>query len=125
MIDVLVVEDSPTASFVLRHMIESLGFSVAMASNGSHALEMAKKEKPKVILMDLMMPIMDGYQATRIFKTNDGLRDIPVVIHSSKSQTIDKRWAKKQGASGFLAKPASKEKLQMIMNYYIPNPKAG
>lgn len=124
MVDVLVVEDSPTASFVLRHMIESLGYSVAMASNGSHALEMAKKQKPKVILMDLIMPIMDGYQATRIFKMNAELKDVPVVIHSSKSGTVDKRWAKKQGASGFLAKPASKEKLQMIMNYYIPQHEA-
>ncbi|CAA6821236.1 MAG: Two-component system response regulator [uncultured Thiotrichaceae bacterium] len=121
MVDVLIVEDSPTASFVLRHMIESLGFSVAMASNGSHALEMAKKQKPELILMDLMMPIMDGYQATRIFKTNAELKGVPVVIHSSKSQTTDKLWAKKQGASGFLAKPASKRQLQRMMNYFLPN----
>ncbi|GMR17729.1 MAG: twitching motility response regulator PilH [Gammaproteobacteria bacterium] len=103
--NVLVVDDSPTDAHVLTEMLEKNGFSVISASSGEEGVEMAKSQKPDLILMDVVMPGMSGFEATRAISKNADTSDIPIIICSSKDQETDKAWGLRQGARDYLVKP--------------------
>ena len=115
MIDVLIVDDSPSASYVLKHMLDQMGYKSEIATDGSEVEELTLKFRPQVILMDLVMPHVDGFQATRLLKQNTELKDIPVIICSSNNKKTDQYWAKLQGAFGFLGKPVDQSQLKNIL----------
>lgn len=104
---ILIIDDSATVAYGMGKLLERQGFKVTVANDGQTGFDCALKDKPDVIVMDLIMPGMDGFQATRKFKSNEELKDIPVVIHSSKNMLLDRQWAEKQGAVGYVEKPAT------------------
>ena len=108
---ILMVDDSPTEIVVVKKALESKGHTVITASNGAEGVEKAKTEKPDVILMDIVMPDMNGFKATREISKNPETSSIPVIIMSSKDQVTDMEWAKRQGATGYLVKPAKEDEL--------------
>lgn len=108
---VLLVDDSPTDIANLRKMLEKNGFDVLEALTGESAIETATAQKPDVIVMDVVMPGMNGFQATRTLSRGAETSSIPIVVISSKSQETDKLWAMRQGAKDYIVKPVKEADL--------------
>jgi twitching motility two-component system response regulator PilH len=108
---VLIVDDSPTELMKLRGHLEAEGFQVTEASSGDDAIAKAKAQRPDIIVMDVVMPGMNGFQATRTLTRDPDTKGVPVIVCSSKSQETDKLWAKRQGASDYLVKPVKAAEL--------------
>ncbi|HZV53414.1 MAG TPA: response regulator [Rhodocyclaceae bacterium] len=102
---ILVVDDSPTERHVLTEMLLKAGYTVIIAESGEQAVEVAKREVPDLILMDVVMPGMNGYQATRTITRDEVTRHIPVIMCTSKGLETDKIWGMRQGANDYLVKP--------------------
>lgn len=115
MTKVLVVDDSPTEVYQFKDMLESLGYEVITAKNGKDGVAIAAKEQPDCVLMDIVMPDMNGFQATRQICRGEKTSHIPVIIVSSKDQETDKVWGQRQGAKGYVTKPVSGEELVSVM----------
>jgi twitching motility two-component system response regulator PilH len=111
MINVLIIDDSPTEVYKLTTILEKNNYSVQVGSSGEEGLKMAQAERPDVILMDVVMPGVNGFQATRQLSRNEITKDIPVVIVSTKDQATDKVWGMRQGARAYLVKPVSEIQL--------------
>lgn len=117
MTSILIVDDSPTEIHVLRTMLEKNGYNVSCASSGEEGIEKARVEQPDVILMDVVMPGMNGFQAARQITGNPETSNIPVIIVSTKDQETDKVWGLRQGAKDYITKPAvEKELIAKISN---------
>jgi len=108
---ILIVDDSPTQLSRLRKIVEQGGHETVVADCGERALEIASHEQPEVILMDVVMPGMSGYQATRRLGRNEGTRNIPVIIVSARADETDRVWGLRQGAREYLTKPVEPEVL--------------
>lgn len=108
---VLVVEDSPTDLHLITGYLNNNGYIALAAVSGEEALHKASLERPDLILMDIVMPGMNGYQATRELRRNPDTASIPVMIISSKGQDTDKIWGMRQGARDYLVKPITEQKL--------------
>jgi len=104
---IMIVDDSPTEVHVLRTALEKHGYETVAASDGQECLTLAREVKPDLILMDVVMPGVNGYQATRSLTRDPQTRAIPVVMISSKSQETDKIWGMRQGAADYLTKPVT------------------
>lgn len=116
MLKVLVVDDSPTEAKFVQTMLEAQGYEVILAASGDKGIKMAKEEKPDVILMDVVMPNMSGFQATRKLTKDPETGRIPVIMLTTKSQVSDKAWAKRNGAADYLVKPPTKDELIQTIN---------
>jgi len=115
MATILIVDDSPTQIATLSKILESGGHSVLTAENGSVGVAKAKAEQPDLILMDVVMPELNGFQATRKITRDPETQHIPVIMVSTKDQETDRIWGMRQGAKGYLVKPPSEaELLQMV-----------
>ena len=112
---VLVIDDSPTEIFQFKLMLEGLGHEVITAENGLDGVALALKEQPDLVLMDIVMPGMNGFQATRQICRGAETQHIPVIIVSSKDQETDKVWGERQGAKGYVTKPVDTGKLVTMM----------
>jgi twitching motility two-component system response regulator PilH len=110
--NVMVVDDSPTEVHLLREMLSKNGFSVSVVTSGEEAITRAAAEKPDLILMDVVMPGMSGFEATRAITRNPESANIPVIICTTKGQETDKAWGLRQGAKDYIVKPVT-EKLLM------------
>ena len=108
---VLIVDDSPTEQHVLTQVLEKNGFETLVASDGEEAISMAETSQPDMILMDVVMPGMNGFQATRQLSRNPGTSAIPVVMVTSKDQETDRIWGLRQGAVDYLMKPVKQDDL--------------
>ena len=104
---ILVVDDSKTDYLYVKNILDHGGYNVEYASSGKDGIEAAKRIKPDCILMDVVMPEMNGFQATRAISRAPETASIPVLILSSKSQETDKVWAERQGATDYVVKPAN------------------
>ena len=102
---ILIVDDSPTEVHVMKGALEQGGFEVAVAVNGEEAITMARELHPGLIFMDVVMPGMNGFQATRTIARDPETSDIPVVMVTTKGQETDKIWGMRQGAVDYLVKP--------------------
>jgi len=109
---VLIVDDSPTEASRMKSMLSRHGYDVLEAENGEEGVAKAKAELPDIVLMDIVMPGINGFQATRQLSRNEATSAIPVVIVTTKDQETDRVWGKRQGAKGYLTKPLE-EKLLM------------
>lgn len=109
---VLIVDDSATELKRYTKVLEKSGYDVITANCGEDGVEMAKLHSPDLILMDVVMPGLNGFQATRQLSRNDNTKNIPVIMITTKDQETDKVWAKRQGAKGYLTKPVSDNLLQ-------------
>lgn len=111
MTDVLIIEDSPTDAQAYSGLLREHGFDVSTAANGEEGLELASSLKPDVILMDIVMPGVNGFQATRELCRRDETSDIPIIMLSTKNQQTDRIWGLRQGAVDYLTKPISRRTL--------------
>jgi two-component system, cell cycle response regulator DivK len=102
---VLIVEDSDDARYFMRLALEQLDYLVIEAENGAVALEVAEREKPDIILMDLSLPIMDGLAATEKIRANDALKEIPIVAVTAHQETDFRAGAKAAGFDAYVTKP--------------------
>jgi twitching motility two-component system response regulator PilH len=112
---ILVVDDSPTEIHQFKAMLEQMGHEVITAENGLDGVKMAIAEQPDVVLMDIVMPDMNGFQATRQIARGADTKHIPVIIVSSKNQETDKVWGQRQGAKGYITKPVDTNELVSVM----------
>ncbi|ENU31095.1 MULTISPECIES: response regulator [Acinetobacter] len=108
---ILIVDDSPTETFRFREILTKHGYDVLEATNGADGVTMAQAELPDLVLMDVVMPGMNGFQATRQISKAKETQHIPVVIVSTKDQATDRVWGKRQGASDYLTKPVDEQQL--------------
>lgn len=102
---ILIVDDSPTERHALSEMLAKHGYIIITAESGEEAIAKSKSEQPDLILMDVVMPGMNGYQATRTITREEDTKHIPVVMCTSKGQETDKIWGMRQGANDYLVKP--------------------
>lgn len=108
---VLVVDDSPTERYFLTDLLRKSGFEVSAAENGEEGVAKAKQDKPDLILMDVVMPGLNGFQATRMLSKEEDTKSIPVIMCTTKNQETDRVWALRQGATDYLVKPIAAEDL--------------
>lgn len=108
---ILIVDDSPTETHLIRGMLTSQGHEVLEASSGEEGVAIAGKELPDMVLMDIVMPGLNGFQATRQISRDQRTNHIPVVIVTTKNQETDRVWGKRQGARGYLVKPVQENML--------------
>ena len=108
---ILIVDDSPTEIHVLKTMLEKHGYETFSAESGEKGVEAAIAEKPDMILMDIVMPGMNGFQATRRLTKDPATERIPVIMITTKDQETDKIWGMRQGAVEYLVKPVSEKEL--------------
>lgn len=111
MAKVLVIDDSPTEVHVLQTLLEKNGYEVVVANSGEEGIVVAKDTLPDVVLMDVVMPGMNGFQATRQLSKQAETATTPVIIVTTKDQETDKVWAKRQGAADYIVKPVQEKAL--------------
>jgi twitching motility two-component system response regulator PilH len=104
---VMIVDDSPTEVHVMRTALEKHGFDTVSAASGSECIALAKEMHPDLILMDIVMPDVNGFQATRALTRDPSTRSIPVVMVTTKSQESDRIWGMRQGAVDYIVKPVT------------------
>ncbi len=102
---ILIVDDSQVDRTKMEKVLTSAGYMVTTAVDGQAALDAVKRSKPDAIFMDVNMPVMDGFAATRALRNNPDTKNIPVVLVTSKDQKADKAWGQMLGAKGYITKP--------------------
>ncbi len=108
---VLIVDDSPTETHAFASILKESGLEVLTAENGADGVALARQEQPDVVLMDIVMPGLNGFQATRQLSKGTDTSHIPVIIVTTKDQETDRVWGMRQGAKGYLVKPIDKSLL--------------
>jgi twitching motility two-component system response regulator PilH len=120
---ILIVDDSPSQVMGISRIVEKLGHTAITAEDGAAGVEAAKRELPDLILMDVVMPNLNGFQATRSITREPTTRHIPVILVTTKDQDTDRVWGMRQGARAYLAKPFGEDELAaLIAQYLTPTP---
>lgn len=109
--NVLIVDDSPTEVYVLSKMLTDNGYQVTVAKDGEEGIETAKSVLPDLILMDVVMPGINGFQATRKLRRDASTKHIPIIMVTTKDQDTDREWGMRQGAADYLVKPVDQTEL--------------
>ncbi|MBP7465680.1 MAG: twitching motility response regulator PilH [Xanthomonadales bacterium] len=112
---ILIVDDSPTQLIGIQRIVEKLGHQTLTAEDGAAGVALAKAELPDLILMDVVMPNLNGFQATRQLSREGSTRDIPVVLVTTKDQDTDRMWGMRQGARAYLTKPFAEADLTDVI----------
>ncbi|MBK8188233.1 MAG: twitching motility response regulator PilH [Cellvibrio sp.] len=112
---VLIIDDSPTETYKLTSMLEKSGHAVITADNAESGIALAKKELPDLVLMDVVMPGLNGFQATRQLTKTPETAHIPVIMVTTKDQQTDRVWGMRQGAKAYLSKPIDPALLMATM----------
>lgn len=113
---ILVVDDSPTETARFRQMLEKHGHQVVEAGDGADGVVLAREKGPDLVLMDVVMPGLNGFQATRQLSKTPETSHIPVIIVTAKDQETDRIWGSRQGAKGYLVKPVDENVLLDTVN---------
>ncbi len=108
---ILIVDDSPTEVHVMQKALERHGYRTASAADGAEGIRLAREMSPDLIFMDVVMPGINGYQATRTLVNDPKTRAIPIIMVTSKGQETDKIWGLRQGAVDYMVKPVSPDQL--------------
>jgi twitching motility two-component system response regulator PilH len=108
---ILIVDDSATERHMLKDLLTKAGYDVVVSDNGEDAIVKARQTKPDLILMDVVMPGLNGFQATRAISRDPETKSIPVIMCTSKSQETDKIWGLRQGARDYVVKPVDRDGL--------------
>ena len=108
---ILIVDDSPSQLMGIRRIVEKLGHEALTAEDGAAGVEAAKRELPDLILMDVVMPNLNGFQATRSITREPSTKHIPIVLVTTKDQDTDRVWGMRQGAKAYITKPFSESEL--------------
>ena len=113
---ILIVDDSPSQLLGMKRIVEKLGHEALVAEDGAAGVEAAKAHLPDLILMDVVMPNLNGFQATRAISKDAATAQIPVVLITTKDQETDKVWGMRQGAKAYITKPFSELQLVEVIN---------
>jgi twitching motility two-component system response regulator PilH len=116
MTQIMIVDDSPTDTHLLKKMLEKNGFNTLTASDADEGIEVARREHPDLILMDVVMPGLNGFQATRELTSDPDTSGIPVIIVTRKDQQVDRVWGMRQGARDYVTKPVKESALLSLIN---------
>ncbi len=108
---IMVVDDSPTERAFLDNLLKRKGYEVLLVESGEVAIERARAERPDLILMDVVMPGLNGFQATRAITRDESTKHIPIIICTTKDQETDKIWGLRQGAKDYVTKPIAESEL--------------
>ena len=108
---ILIVDDSPSQLLGMKRIVEKLGHETVTAEDGASGVEVAKSTLPDLILMDVVMPNLNGFQATRAISKEPSTANIPVVLVTTKDQETDKVWGMRQGAKDYIVKPVDATEL--------------
>ena len=119
MTKILIVDDSPTEMFRFKEILAKHGFEVIEATNGADVITLAQAELPDLVLMDVVMPGVNGFQATRQIARGAATKHIPIVIVSTKDQETDRVWGKRQGACDYLTKPIDENQLISTIKQHL------
>ena len=115
---ILVIDDEPRNVKLVRDLMEANGYTVIEASDGKQGVDTAITEKPDLILMDIMMPVMDGYEAMQLIKTNSATKEIPIIALTSYAMKGDSEKAFESGCDDYMSKPIDiHELLNMVKKY--------
>ncbi len=117
---ILVIEDQEDNRIILSDLLTSAGFEVIEALNGQEGVSMAEAQKPDLILMDIQLPVLDGYEATRRIKANPALASIPVIAVTSYALSGDEAKAMAAGCDGYVTKPFSPRLLLAKVREFLP-----
>jgi len=117
---ILIVDDSPSQLLGIKRIVEKLGHEALSAEDGAAGVEAAKQEMPDLILMDVVMPNLNGFQATRTISKNAETAHIPIILVTTKDQETDKVWGMRQGAKAYVTKPIKEEELVKALNEFLP-----
>ncbi len=116
---ILIVDDSPIQIAGMRRIVEALGHEVSIAEDGASGVERAKRDLPDLILMDVVMPNLNGFQATRMITREATTRHIPIVMVTTKDQDTDRVWGMRQGAKAYINKPIKEPELVAIIRQML------
>lgn len=111
MVTVLVVEDTLSEQQLITNYLQDSGYQVIQANNGQEALEKTVKHQPDIVLTDVVMPGMNGFELCRSLKKNVATQSLPVIVCTSKNQELDRLWGMKQGVDVYVTKPFTKEEI--------------
>ena len=117
---IVIVDDSPTQTLSLSKILKKHGHEVLTAKDGEEGVEVAKKELPDLVLMDVVMPKINGFQATRQITKNPSTSHIPVIIVTTKDQETDRIWGARQGAKSYVTKPVEEDLLMDAVDQHLP-----
>lgn len=120
---ILVVDDSPTVLEVVTAVLVQEGYEVITASDGLEGLNKARSEKPDLIVLDVMLPKMQGYQVCRLLKFDENYKEIPILMYTSKDQEDNKITGLKTGADDYLIKPVEQERLVRLVKEHLEKKK--
>ena len=113
---ILLIEDSPTDTAVLTQMLERNGHQVLTSNSAEDGIEACKRERPDLVMMDVVLPGMNGFQATRALSRDAQTKEIPVLIVSTKGMETDRAWGMRQGARDYIVKPPREDELIARIN---------
>jgi len=115
---ILIVEDDPNSLKLFRDLLGASGYASLEATNGKKAVELAREKKPDLILMDIQMPVMDGFEAVKILKADTETRNIPIIALTSYAMKEDEKKGLEAGCDGYITKPIdTKEFLKKVAEY--------
>jgi len=117
---ILVVDDSPSQQMGMKRIVEKLGHEALTAEDGVSGVAVCKQELPDLVLMDVVMPNLNGFQATRALTRDDSTKHIPIVLVTTKDQETDRVWGMRQGAKAYLTKPFNESELIDIIKQVLP-----
>ncbi len=121
---ILIIEDSPSQLLSIQRIVEKLGHETITATDGPAGVEAAKTYLPDLVLMDVVMPKINGFQATRTLKREPATQHVPVVLVTTKDQDTDRLWGIRQGARAYITKPFSENELLEVMERIFKQQKA-
>ena len=118
---ILIVDDSPSQLLGIQRIVEKLGHDILTATDGAAGVEAAKAELPDLVLMDVVMPNLNGFQATRTLARDATTKHIPVILVTTKDQDTDRMWGMRQGAKAYITKPFSEDELSEVLERVFSN----
>lgn len=116
---VLIAEDNMDNRIIYATMLNHVGYTVVEANNGAEAVEMARTVRPDIILMDISMPVMDGYEATRVLKADAATRDIPIIAVTAHAMVTDRDAARDAGCDDYVSKPVEPQAVRSVVERWI------
>lgn len=117
---VLIIDDSPVDTLDLTGILSRNGYTVISANGAEMGVQVAREELPDLVLMDIVMPGLNGFQATRLLTQSAETRHIPIIMVSNKDQQADRVWGVRQGARGYVTKPVRERELIAMIESLIP-----
>lgn len=116
---VLIAEDNMDNRIIYATMLNHVGYTVVEANNGAEAVQMARTVRPDIILMDISMPVMDGYEATRVLKADASTRDIPIIAVTAHAMVTDRDAARDAGCDDYVSKPVEPQVVRSVVERWI------